>query len=67
MLIEKFDLEVFTPPCEPGAERYAVKARLIVDISGALPHLNATLHGAIDHPAANALTRISLENWQMIA
>jgi len=56
MLIDHYDLEVFTPPCEPGAERYAAKARLRVDISAALPYLNATLPGAIYHPAAQALT-----------
>jgi ArsR family metal-binding transcriptional regulator len=56
MLIEKYDVEVFTPPCEPGAERYAARARLTVDISEVLPYLNATLRGAIYHPSANALT-----------
>jgi len=56
MLIEKFDLEVFTPPCDPGAERYAARARLIADISEVLPYLNATLRGAVYHPGANALT-----------
>jgi len=55
-LIEKYDLEVFTPPCDPGAERYAARARLAVDISEVLPYLNATLRGAIYHPGANALT-----------
>lgn len=56
MLIENYDLEVFTPPCDPGAERYAARARLTVDISEVLPYLNATLRGAIYHPGANALT-----------
>ena len=56
MLIENYDLEVFTPPCDPGAERYAAKARLTTDISEVMPYLNATLRGAIYHPAANALT-----------
>jgi len=56
MLIENYDLEVFTPPCEPGAERYAARARLIVDISEILPYLNSTLRGAVYHPSANALT-----------
>jgi ArsR family metal-binding transcriptional regulator len=55
-LIENFDLEVFTPPCEPGAERFAAKAHLRTDISTALPYLNATLRGAVYHRAANALT-----------
>jgi ArsR family metal-binding transcriptional regulator len=56
MLIEKYDLEVFTPPCDPGAERYAARARLTADISEVLPYLNATLRGAIYHSGANALT-----------
>jgi ArsR family metal-binding transcriptional regulator len=56
MLIEKYDLEVFTPPCEPGAERYAARVRLMVDISEILPFLNATLRGALYLPTANALT-----------
>jgi ArsR family metal-binding transcriptional regulator len=56
MLIEKYDLEVFTPPCDPGAERYAARARLTTDISEILPYLNATLRGAVYHSTANALT-----------
>lgn len=56
MLIEKYDLDVFTPPCEPGAERFAAIAHLTVDISAVFPYLNATLRGAVYHPAAKALT-----------
>ena len=56
MLIERYDLEVFTPACDPGAERYAARARLKTDISEILPYLNATLRGAIYLPTANALT-----------
>ena len=56
MLIEHYDLDVFTPPCEPGAERFSAIARLTVDISAVLPYLNATLRGAIYHRSANALT-----------
>ncbi len=56
MLIEGYDLEILTPPCEPGAERYFAKAHLAVDISEVLPYLNTTLSGASFTPAANALT-----------
>jgi ArsR family metal-binding transcriptional regulator len=56
MLIEKYDLEVFTPPCDPGAERYAARARLTTDISEVLPYLNAALRGAVYLPEAKALT-----------
>jgi ArsR family metal-binding transcriptional regulator len=56
MLIGNYDLEVFTPPCEPGAERYAARARFAADISEVLPYLNATLHGAVYLPEALALT-----------
>jgi ArsR family metal-binding transcriptional regulator len=56
MLIDNYDVEVFTPPCEPGAERYAALARLNTDISEVFPYLNATLRGVVYHRAANALT-----------
>jgi len=56
VLIERFDLEVFTPPCEPGAERFSAVARLTTDISQVLPYLNATLLGTVYTRAANALT-----------
>lgn len=56
MLIEKYDVEVYTPPCDPGTERYAARARLTDDISKVLPYLNATLKGALYMPEANALT-----------
>ena len=56
MLIEDYDLELFTPPCEPGAETWSAVARLKVDISKALPYLNATLRGAVYNQAAKALT-----------
>lgn len=55
-LIEDYDLEVFTPPCEPGAERFSTVARLTTDISEVLPYLNATLRGAVYNHAAKALT-----------
>jgi ArsR family metal-binding transcriptional regulator len=56
MLVETFDLEVFTPPCDPGAERFAARARLNAPITEALPYLNAVLRGAVYNPAAGALT-----------
>lgn len=54
-LIKNYDLEVFTPPCEPGAERFSAIARLTADIREVLPYLNATLRGAIYEPAVPAL------------
>jgi len=56
MLIETYDLEVFTPPCDPDAERFSAVARLTTDIREVLPYLNATLRGAIYNPVAPALT-----------
>jgi ArsR family metal-binding transcriptional regulator len=56
MLIEKYDLDVFTPPCEPGTERFSAIARLTTDIREVLPYLNATLRGAVYNPGAPALT-----------
>jgi ArsR family metal-binding transcriptional regulator len=56
MLIDNYELEIYTPPCDPGAERYVVRGRLTADISEVLPYLNATLHGAIYYAGAKALT-----------
>jgi ArsR family metal-binding transcriptional regulator len=56
VLIDNYQVEVFTPPCEPGAERFSAVARLTVDISEVLPYLNATLRGAVYLPEAQALT-----------
>ena len=56
MFIEHYDLEVFTPPCKPGSERYTAKAYLETDITPILTLLNSTLHGARYNPAAQALT-----------
>jgi ArsR family metal-binding transcriptional regulator len=56
MLIEKYELEVFTPPCEPGAERFTAIARLQADIHEVFPYLNASLRGAIYNAPAPAIT-----------
>lgn len=56
MLLSSYHLDVFAPPCEPGAERWSVKAALDDDIGEVLPYLNATLKGAIYNHAARALT-----------
>ncbi len=56
MLIEHYDLNVFTPPPEAGAEKLTTIACLTTDISEVLPYLNSTLHGALYQRTANALT-----------
>ena len=59
VLVESYDLEVTSPPCDPGAERFNAIARLIVDISEVLPYLNATWKRAIYDHANCCLT------WRM--
>lgn len=54
--IEDYTLDVFTPECSPGAERYAARAQFAADISPVLPYLNAALRGALYYHAAQALT-----------
>lgn len=54
-LIETYQLEVFTPPCHPGAETWSAVAHLQEDIGPVLPYLNATLRGAVYNHAAQAL------------
>lgn len=55
MLINQYDLNVFTPPCSPEAVTYTAVATLRDDIAAVLPYLNATLRGAVYQPAAQAL------------
>ncbi len=59
MLLQGYQLNVFAPPCDPGSERWTVKAALDDDIGDALPYLNAALKGAIYNHPARALT------WRM--
>lgn len=56
MLIPSYELDVFTPPCEPGAERFSAMAFLPADIREALPYLNAALRGALYNPVVPALS-----------
>jgi ArsR family metal-binding transcriptional regulator len=56
MLIEEYDIEVTSPPCDPGAERWSAFAHISVDVSGMLPYLNARLKGAVYDHAAQVLT-----------
>jgi ArsR family metal-binding transcriptional regulator len=45
--IAAYRLEVTSPPCEPGAERYSAFAHLTRDISELMPYVNAVWAGAI--------------------
>lgn len=50
MLARHYELDVISPPCDPGAERWNAIAHLPEDIGEVLPYLNATLRGCIyDH------------------
>lgn len=54
-MIEDYDLEVESVPCEPGSEEFAAIIRLNVDISPVLPYLNRTLRGALYNHQAPSL------------
>ena len=56
MLIDDYEVDVFTPACDPGAVNFAAFARFTADIREVLPYLNATLEGAVYIPGAPALT-----------
>jgi len=58
MLIDAYDLEVSSPPCDPGSERWSAFARLQQDISQVLPYLNALWPGAVYDHQAHILTLI---------
>lgn len=56
MPLQSYPLDLFAPPCAPGAERWSAKAALDDDIGDALPYLNATIKRAIYNHAARART-----------
>ncbi len=55
MLIEKYEIELYTPPWNPGASRFAARARFAVNISKVFPYLNAVLRSAHYVPTMNTL------------
>lgn len=55
MLIEDYEIELFTPPLNPGGNRFAVRARFATNISKVLPYLNAVLPDAHYVPEMNTL------------
>lgn len=56
MLIDGYDLDVLSPSCDPGSDRFAAFANLRQDIAAVLPYLNAVWAGAIYDHAAGVLT-----------
>ena len=56
MLIEHYDLTIFSPPREATSEKFSAFARFTTNISEVLPYLNATLPGANYQHATTTLT-----------
>ncbi|HAL61241.1 MAG TPA: Fe-S cluster protein [Chloroflexi bacterium] len=56
MLVKDYQLDIISPPCKPGAERWNAIAHLSDDISAVLPYLNATLRDCIYDHQSGVLT-----------
>jgi ArsR family metal-binding transcriptional regulator len=54
-LISEYQLELFSPPCVPGAPSWSARVSLESDIEAVLPYLNARLEDAEYEPAAKVL------------
>ena len=54
-LIRGFDMELVSPACHPGADRWSAQAHLNVDISEVLPYLNGRFDEADYDDAAKVL------------
>ena len=54
-LIGDYHLELFSPPCLPGAPSWSARVTLESDIEAVLPYLNGQLEGAEYEPAAKVL------------
>jgi hypothetical protein len=56
MLVEPYDVEGLSPPCEPAAERSAARSSLKAPIAEVILYLNETLRAAVHNPAAGAVS-----------
>ena len=54
-LIREYELELFSPPCHPGAETWSARVPLAADIEAVLPYLNARLEKADYDQSAKVL------------
>jgi ArsR family metal-binding transcriptional regulator len=54
-LISDYQLELFSPPCIPGAPSWSARVFLQSDIEAVLPYLNARLEDAEYEPAGKVL------------
>lgn len=55
MLVEDYDLEVTSVPCEPGSQALGAIVHTFSDLSPVLPYLNRTLRGAVYNPQGPSL------------
>lgn len=58
MITEAYDLEMVSPPCDPGSERWSAFVRLRQDIAEVLPYLNTLWRGAIYDHENHVLTMV---------
>ncbi|NLE75365.1 MAG: hypothetical protein GX605_01265 [Chloroflexi bacterium] len=65
MLLERYELEITSPPCDPGTERWTAFVRFTDDLSPVLPYLNAAWPGAQFEPRVPALNW-RLERWAVV-
>lgn len=50
MLITGYDMQVTTPPCDPGSATWIARARVDSDLTDVLPYINALVgNGRYDH------------------
>lgn len=43
MLINKYDLEMYSPPCDPGSPVWVAKVKVDADLKDLMPYINATV------------------------
>jgi ArsR family metal-binding transcriptional regulator len=54
-LVTDYQMELFSPPCLPGAPSWSARVTLESDIEAVLPYLNGQLEGAEYEPEAKVL------------
>jgi ArsR family metal-binding transcriptional regulator len=55
MLISKYDIEMFSPPCDPGSPIWVAVIKTDADLGQVMPYVNAAVKNGFYEPKAPAL------------
>ncbi|OFW68614.1 MAG: hypothetical protein A2V52_04360 [Actinobacteria bacterium RBG_19FT_COMBO_54_7] len=55
MLIDSYEIEMFSPPCDPGSPIWGARVRTNTDLGECMPYVNASVKNAFYDPNTSTL------------